>query len=35
MEERVHQLMMPFICAEIEPEEKEIAPGHLVSCHLY
>jgi peptide/nickel transport system ATP-binding protein/oligopeptide transport system ATP-binding protein len=22
-------------CAEIEPEEKEIAPGHLVSCHLY
>jgi hypothetical protein len=22
-------------CAEIEPEEKEIAPGHLVSCHRY
>jgi peptide/nickel transport system ATP-binding protein/oligopeptide transport system ATP-binding protein len=22
-------------CAEIEPEEKEITPGHLVSCHLY
>jgi peptide/nickel transport system ATP-binding protein/oligopeptide transport system ATP-binding protein len=22
-------------CAEIEPEEKEISPGHLVSCHLY
>jgi oligopeptide/dipeptide ABC transporter ATP-binding protein len=22
-------------CAEIEPIEKEIAPGHTVSCHLY
>lgn len=22
-------------CAEIEPKEKEISPGHLVSCHLY
>ncbi|MGH7307418.1 MAG: ABC transporter ATP-binding protein [Candidatus Rokuibacteriota bacterium] len=22
-------------CAEIEPEEKEIAPDHLVACHLY
>jgi peptide/nickel transport system ATP-binding protein/oligopeptide transport system ATP-binding protein len=22
-------------CAEIEPEEKEIAPNHMVACHLY
>jgi oligopeptide/dipeptide ABC transporter ATP-binding protein len=22
-------------CAEIEPEEKVISPGHTVSCHLY
>jgi oligopeptide/dipeptide ABC transporter ATP-binding protein len=22
-------------CAEIEPAEKEIAPGHTVACHLY
>jgi oligopeptide/dipeptide ABC transporter ATP-binding protein len=22
-------------CAEIEPEEKEMAAGHLVACHLY
>jgi peptide/nickel transport system ATP-binding protein/oligopeptide transport system ATP-binding protein len=22
-------------CAEIEPEAKEISPGHFVSCHLY
>jgi oligopeptide/dipeptide ABC transporter ATP-binding protein len=22
-------------CAEIEPEEKEVAPDHLVACHLY
>ena len=22
-------------CAEIEPPEKEMAPGHTVSCHLY
>ena len=22
-------------CAEIEPQEKELAPGHVVSCHLY
>lgn len=22
-------------CAEIEPAEKEIAPGHMVACHLY
>jgi oligopeptide/dipeptide ABC transporter ATP-binding protein len=22
-------------CAEIEPETKEIAPNHLVACHLY
>jgi oligopeptide/dipeptide ABC transporter ATP-binding protein len=22
-------------CAEVEPEEKEIAPDHLVACHLY
>jgi oligopeptide/dipeptide ABC transporter ATP-binding protein len=22
-------------CAEIEPQEKEIAPGHTVACHLY
>jgi peptide/nickel transport system ATP-binding protein/oligopeptide transport system ATP-binding protein len=22
-------------CATIEPEEKEIAPNHLVACHLY
>jgi oligopeptide/dipeptide ABC transporter ATP-binding protein len=22
-------------CAEIEPEEREIAPDHLVACHLY
>lgn len=22
-------------CAEIEPEEKDIAPGHTVACHLY
>jgi oligopeptide/dipeptide ABC transporter ATP-binding protein len=22
-------------CSEIEPELKEIAPNHLVSCHLY
>jgi oligopeptide/dipeptide ABC transporter ATP-binding protein len=22
-------------CAEIEPEEKEMAPNHLVACHLY
>src|ERR671923_340242 len=22
-------------CAEVEPEEKEIATGHLVACHLY
>jgi oligopeptide/dipeptide ABC transporter ATP-binding protein len=22
-------------CAEIEPEAKEIAPNHLVACHLY
>jgi oligopeptide/dipeptide ABC transporter ATP-binding protein len=28
----------PFVmpkCAEIEPEQKEIATDHLVSCHLY
>jgi peptide/nickel transport system ATP-binding protein len=22
-------------CTEIEPQEKEIAPGHMVACHLY
>ena len=22
-------------CAEVAPEEKEVAPGHLISCHLY
>jgi oligopeptide/dipeptide ABC transporter ATP-binding protein len=22
-------------CAEIEPQEKEIAPNHMVACHLY
>jgi oligopeptide/dipeptide ABC transporter ATP-binding protein len=22
-------------CAEIEPEEKETVPGHMVACHLY
>jgi oligopeptide/dipeptide ABC transporter ATP-binding protein len=22
-------------CAEAAPEEKEVAPGHLISCHLY
>ncbi len=22
-------------CAEVEPEEKEMAAGHLVACHLY
>jgi oligopeptide/dipeptide ABC transporter ATP-binding protein len=22
-------------CSEVEPEEKEMAPGHLVACHLY
>lgn len=22
-------------CGEIEPQEKEIAPGHVVACHLY
>jgi oligopeptide/dipeptide ABC transporter ATP-binding protein len=22
-------------CAEVEPEEKEIAPNHMVACHLY
>jgi oligopeptide/dipeptide ABC transporter ATP-binding protein len=22
-------------CAEIEPKEQEIAPGHMVACHLY
>src|SRR5918996_373553 len=22
-------------CAEVEPEEKELAPDHLVACHLY
>ncbi len=22
-------------CAEVEPEEREIAPDHLVACHLY
>jgi peptide/nickel transport system ATP-binding protein len=22
-------------CAEIEPEEKELAPDHMVACHLY
>jgi oligopeptide/dipeptide ABC transporter ATP-binding protein len=22
-------------CAEIEPEEKEIAPNHMVACHLF
>jgi oligopeptide/dipeptide ABC transporter ATP-binding protein len=22
-------------CADIEPEEKEIAPTHMVACHLY
>ncbi|HEV8642189.1 MAG TPA: dipeptide ABC transporter ATP-binding protein [Methylomirabilota bacterium] len=22
-------------CAEVEPEEKEVAPDHLVACHLY
>jgi oligopeptide/dipeptide ABC transporter ATP-binding protein len=22
-------------CAEIEPQEKEIVPGHMVACHLY
>jgi peptide/nickel transport system ATP-binding protein/oligopeptide transport system ATP-binding protein len=22
-------------CAEIEPKEKDIAPGHTVACHLY
>ena len=28
----------PFVmprCAEIEPEERELAPGHMVACHLY
>jgi len=28
----------PFVmprCAEIEPEEKAIVPGHMVACHLY
>jgi len=23
------------VCSEIEPELKQVAPGHLVSCHLY
>lgn len=22
-------------CAEIEPEETDVAPGHMVACHLY
>jgi oligopeptide/dipeptide ABC transporter ATP-binding protein len=22
-------------CAEIEPKEQEIVPGHMVACHLY
>lgn len=22
-------------CAEVEPAEKQIAPGHMVACHLY
>ena len=22
-------------CSEIEPEERELAPGHMVACHLY
>jgi oligopeptide/dipeptide ABC transporter ATP-binding protein len=22
-------------CGEIEPEEQELAPGHMVACHLY
>jgi oligopeptide/dipeptide ABC transporter ATP-binding protein len=22
-------------CAEIEPEERDLAPGHMVACHLY
>jgi oligopeptide/dipeptide ABC transporter ATP-binding protein len=22
-------------CSEVEPEDKEMAPGHLVACHLY
>jgi oligopeptide/dipeptide ABC transporter ATP-binding protein len=22
-------------CGEIEPEERELAPGHMVACHLY
>jgi peptide/nickel transport system ATP-binding protein/oligopeptide transport system ATP-binding protein len=28
----------PFVmpqCSEIEPEEKAIAPNHMVACHLY
>lgn len=23
------------ICAEVEPEFKEVAPGHMCACHLY
>ena len=22
-------------CAEVELEEKDLAPGHMVACHLY
>ena len=28
----------PFVmprCAEVEPEEKEIVPDHVVACHLF
>jgi oligopeptide/dipeptide ABC transporter ATP-binding protein len=28
----------PFVmprCAEIEPEDKQLVPGHVVACHLY
>ncbi len=30
---RCHRVMP--VCSEIEPELKQVAPGHPVSCHLY
>jgi hypothetical protein len=23
------------VCAEVTPEDRELAPGHIAACHLY